>query len=69
MRRAGLKLGVLALSGAAAAVAASSEDAPLALKICTLLPLRLLRDSFTAATIAFGWFVYIIYLSVYLLYH
>lgn len=54
MWRAGLKLGVLGLGGAAAAAAASSEDAPMALKICALLPLRLLRDSFTAASIAFG---------------
>lgn len=54
MWRAGLKLGFVGLGGAAAAAAASSEDAPLALKICTLLPLRLLRDSVTAASIAFG---------------
>ena len=54
MWRAGLKLGVLGLGGAAAAAAASSEDAPTPLKICVLLPLRLLRDSFTAASIAFG---------------
>ncbi|KAF3329058.1 putative ABC1 protein [Carex littledalei] len=55
MWRAGLKLGVLGLGGAAAAAAASSEDAPMPLKICALLPLRLLRDSFTAASIAFDY--------------
>lgn len=54
MWRAGLKLGVLGLGGAAAVAAASSEDAPMPLKICALLPLRLLRDSLTAASIAFG---------------
>ncbi|KAF3328774.1 ABC1 protein [Carex littledalei] len=49
MWRAGLKLG---LGGAAVA---SSDDVPMALKAgFPLLPLRLLRDSFTAASIAFG---------------
>ncbi|KAJ4756954.1 Protein kinase superfamily protein [Rhynchospora pubera] len=58
MWRAGLKLGAAGLGGGAAAAAASGaswEDAPRALKLCGLLPLRLLRDSCTAACIAFDY--------------
>uniref|UniRef100_A0A0V0H2L0 Putative ovule protein n=1 Tax=Solanum chacoense TaxID=4108 RepID=A0A0V0H2L0_SOLCH len=40
--------------GAAAATIASSDDPAMALKLCTNVPLRLYRDSVTAATIAFG---------------
>lgn len=40
--------------GAAAAAIANSDDPATALKLCTLVPLRLFRDSVTAATIAFG---------------
>lgn len=40
--------------GAAAATIASSDDPAMALKLCTIVPLRLYRDSITAATIAFG---------------
>lgn len=41
--------------GAAAATIASSDDPPTSLKIYTIVPLRLLRDSLTAATIAFDY--------------
>ncbi|PHT44895.1 putative ABC1 protein [Capsicum baccatum] len=40
--------------GAAAATIASSDDPAMSLKLCTIVPLRLCRDSVTAATIAFG---------------
>ncbi|MCD7452490.1 hypothetical protein HAX54_017029 [Datura stramonium] len=40
--------------GAAAATIASSDDPAMALKLCTIVPLRLWRDSVTAVTIAFG---------------
>lgn len=40
--------------GAAAATIASSDDPAMALKLCTIVPLRLFRDAVTAATIAFG---------------
>ncbi|KAJ4761376.1 Protein kinase superfamily protein [Rhynchospora pubera] len=62
MSRAGLKLGAAGLGGGAAAAAAAAaasgaswEDAPRALKLCGLVPLRLLRDSCTAACIAFDY--------------
>ncbi|XP_047270771.1 putative ABC1 protein At2g40090 isoform X2 [Capsicum annuum] len=41
--------------GAAAATIASSDDPAMALKLCTIVPLRLCRDSVTAATIAFDY--------------
>lgn len=41
--------------GAAAATIASSDDPAMALKLCTIVPLRLYRDSITAATIAFDY--------------
>ncbi|XP_049410977.1 putative ABC1 protein At2g40090 isoform X1 [Solanum stenotomum] len=41
--------------GAAAATIASSDDPAMALKLCTNVPLRLYRDSVTAATIAFDY--------------
>ncbi|KAK9127997.1 hypothetical protein Syun_016794 [Stephania yunnanensis] len=45
-----------ALSGGAAAAAISTSENPAtSLKICTTVPLRLVRDSFTAAAIAFDY--------------
>lgn len=41
--------------GAAAATIASSDDPAMALKLCTIVPLRLFRDAVTAATIAFDY--------------
>nr|GLL40320.1 putative ABC1 protein At2g40090 isoform X1 [Ipomoea trifida] len=41
--------------GAAAAAIANSDDPATALKLCTLVPLRLYRDSVTAAAIAFDY--------------
>lgn len=41
--------------GAAAATIASSDDPAMALKLCTIVPLRLYRDAVTAATIAFDY--------------
>ena len=55
--RAGAKFALLAStigSGAAAATIASSDDPEAALKLCTTVPRRLLRDALTAANIAFG---------------
>lgn len=50
-----LLVGTTALGGgAAAATIASSDDPVMTLKLCTIVPLRLCRDSVTAATIAFG---------------
>lgn len=40
--------------GAGAALIMSSEDPASALKLSTTVPIRLFRDSVTAATIAFG---------------
>ena len=57
--RARAKLAVVATAfggGAAAAAIASSDDPQRALKVCTTVPTRLIRDSITAATIAFGSF-------------
>ncbi|PKA50050.1 Putative ABC1 protein [Apostasia shenzhenica] len=58
MLRTGAKLtaGALALAGGAAAVAisTSSDDLYTSFRLCTLVPLRLLRDSATVAAIAFG---------------
>ena len=48
---AALSLGV----GAGAVAVASAEDPAATLKVCTHLPPRLLRDSVTAATIAFDY--------------
>ena len=48
---AALSLGV----GAGAVAVASTEDPAATLKVCTHLPPRLLRDSVTAATIAFDY--------------
>ncbi|XP_022891582.1 putative ABC1 protein At2g40090 isoform X1 [Olea europaea var. sylvestris] len=42
-------------AGTGAAMIANSEDPASALKLCTAVPLRLLRDSITAATIAFDY--------------
>ncbi|XP_055831285.1 putative ABC1 protein At2g40090 isoform X1 [Solanum dulcamara] len=51
-----LLVGTTALGGgAAAATIASSDDPAMALKLCTIVPLRLCRDSVTAATIAFDY--------------
>ncbi|RVW81370.1 putative ABC1 protein [Vitis vinifera] len=58
--RARAKLAVVATAfggGAAAAAIASSDDPQRALKVCTTVPTRLIRDSITAATIAFGMIV------------
>ncbi|XP_019196037.1 PREDICTED: putative ABC1 protein At2g40090 isoform X1 [Ipomoea nil] len=41
--------------GAAAAAVANSDDPATALKLCTLVPLRLFRDSVTAAAITFDY--------------
>ncbi|XP_070053108.1 putative ABC1 protein At2g40090 [Nicotiana tomentosiformis] len=41
--------------GAAVATIASSDDPAMALKLCTIVPLRLFRDAVTAATIAFDY--------------
>lgn len=56
--RARAKLAVVATAfggGAAAAAIASSDDPQRALKVCTTVPTRLIRDSITAATIAFDY--------------
>ncbi|CAN4117987.1 unnamed protein product [Withania somnifera] len=51
-----LLMGTTALGGgAAAATIANSDDPAMALKLCTIVPLRLYRDSVTAATIAFDY--------------
>ncbi|XP_057980529.1 putative ABC1 protein At2g40090 isoform X2 [Malania oleifera] len=51
-----LTLAATALGGGAAGAAiATSDDPPTALKLFTTVPLRLLRDSITAATIAFDY--------------
>ena len=55
------KLAVVATAvggGAAAATIATSDDPQRALKVCTTVPVRLIRDSITAATIAFGSFFF-----------
>ncbi|KAK8921051.1 hypothetical protein KSP39_PZI020909 [Platanthera zijinensis] len=55
MWRVGAKLAVVAalIGGGTASVAIfSSDDLSTAFKICTVVPVRLLRDAFTAATIA-----------------
>ena len=53
--RAKLAVATTALcTGGAAATIATSEDPAAALKVCTTVPLRLLRDSITAASIVFG---------------
>ncbi|XP_010253873.1 PREDICTED: putative ABC1 protein At2g40090 [Nelumbo nucifera] len=41
--------------GAAAAAISTSDDPSTTLKLCTVVPLRLVRDSFTAATMAFDY--------------
>lgn len=51
-------------AGTGAAMIANSEDPASALKLCTAVPLRLLRDSITAATIAFGKTITIIFLII-----
>ncbi|CAN1174804.1 Putative ABC1 protein At2g40090 [Linum perenne] len=43
------------VSGGAAAAIATSDDPATALKVCTTVPLRLVRDSVTAASIAFDY--------------
>ncbi|XP_015877370.3 putative ABC1 protein At2g40090 [Ziziphus jujuba] len=43
------------LGGAAAATVATSDDPSKVLKLCTAVPLRLVRDSITAANIAFDY--------------
>lgn len=58
--RARTKLAVVATAvggGAAAATIAGSDDPRKALKVCTTVPARLIRDAITAATIAFGSFL------------
>ncbi|KAK8947431.1 putative ABC1 protein [Platanthera zijinensis] len=58
MWRVGAKLAAVAalIGGGAASVAiSSSDDLSTAFKICTVVPARLLRDAFTAATIAFDY--------------
>lgn len=55
--RAGARLALVASTlggGAAAATIATSDDPETALKICTAVPHRLIRDAITAANIAFG---------------
>ncbi|XP_074564746.1 putative ABC1 protein At2g40090 isoform X2 [Curcuma longa] len=54
MRRAAIKLAVgtaILGGGVTAAAVATSDDPSTTLKICTIVPLRLLRDSFTVASI------------------
>ncbi|XWS56720.1 hypothetical protein CRYUN_Cryun09bG0109600 [Craigia yunnanensis] len=54
--RAKLAVAATALcSGGAAATIATSDDPATALKVCTTVPLRLLRDSVTAASIVFDY--------------
>lgn len=56
--RAGMKAGLLATAvggGAAAATIATSEDPQTTLKVFTNVPLRLVRDSVTAASITFDY--------------
>ncbi|RRT83092.1 hypothetical protein BHE74_00016355 [Ensete ventricosum] len=56
MWRAAAKLSVGAAvlgGGATAAAIATSDDPSTTFKICTLVPLRLLRDTLTVATIGF----------------
>ncbi|XP_058109073.1 putative ABC1 protein At2g40090 isoform X2 [Magnolia sinica] len=56
--RSGSKLAAAATlvgGGAAAAAIVTSEDPSTTFKICTAVPVRLLRDSFTAALIAFDY--------------
>lgn len=48
-------------AGTGAAMIANSEDPASTVKLCTAVPLRLLRDSVTAATIAFGKTKFIIF--------
>lgn len=56
MWRSGAKLAALTLlGGAGTAAIATSDDPSTTFKICTIVPLRLLRDSITAATIAFDY--------------
>ncbi|XP_060178681.1 putative ABC1 protein At2g40090 [Lycium barbarum] len=58
LRRATMKLLVASTAlggGAAAATIASSDDPAMALKLCTIVPTRLFRDSVTAASIAFDY--------------
>ncbi|KAA8539582.1 hypothetical protein F0562_026274 [Nyssa sinensis] len=52
--KAKLALAATAVGGGAATIA-NSDDPATALKLCTTVPIRLLRDSFTAATIAFDY--------------
>ncbi|XP_008785348.1 putative ABC1 protein At2g40090 isoform X2 [Phoenix dactylifera] len=58
MWRAGAKAKLAALTllgGAGAAAIATSDDPSSTFKICTIVPLRLIRDSVTAATMAFDY--------------
>lgn len=52
-----LLVGGIGIGGTAAAAAAiaTSDDPSTSIKVCTIVPLRLLRDSLTAATIAFDY--------------
>lgn len=65
--RYGAKLAVAATALGGGAALASSDDPATALKLCTAVPVRLVRDSVTAASIAFGihfiLFVYVIEIS------
>jgi len=57
-KRASLKLlgaTVVLVGGTAAATVATSDDPSIAFKICTIVPVRLIRDSITAATIVFDY--------------
>lgn len=57
MRRAAIKLAVgtaILGGGVTAAAVAASDDPSTTLKICSIVPLRLLRDSFTVASIVAG---------------
>lgn len=62
--RYGAKLAVVATALGGGAALASSDDPATDLKLCTAVPVRLVRDSVTAASIAFGThfilFVYVI---------
>ncbi|KAK1307222.1 putative ABC1 protein [Acorus calamus] len=58
LRRAAWRLAAFATvagGGAAAASVATSDDPATTIKICTTVPLRLVRDSFTVASIAFDY--------------
>lgn len=45
----------IGIGGGAAAIATTSDDPSTSFKICTIVPLRLVRDSLTAATVAFDY--------------